>query len=76
MNSLDLPDARHPSLDFTAYRKTRRNSMQEIMRRVGSSQTNLPPLHPSHHIRRSSSRNSLVPSVVDWRKEGKLVVSL
>ncbi|XP_050730889.1 uncharacterized protein LOC127005808 isoform X2 [Eriocheir sinensis] len=70
MNSLDLPDARHPSLDFTTYRKTRRNSMQEIMKRVGSSQTNLPPLHPGHNIRRSSSRNSLEPSVVDWRQEG------
>ncbi|XP_045134116.1 proton channel OtopLc-like isoform X2 [Portunus trituberculatus] len=69
MNSLDLPDPRRSSVDFNGYRRTRRNSMNEIMRRMGGSQVNLQlPTH--HHMRRSSSKNSLEPSMVDWRQEG------
>ena len=74
MNSLDLPDPRRCSVDFTGYRRTRRGSMNEIMRRMGGSQGNLQL--PTHHMRRSSSKNSLEPSVVDWRQEGKLVDTL
>ncbi|MPC11939.1 hypothetical protein E2C01_004616 [Portunus trituberculatus] len=75
MNSLDLPDPRRSSVDFNGYRRTRRNSMNEIMRRMGGSQVNLQlPTH--HHMRRSSSKNSLEPSMVDWRQEGKLVDTL
>ncbi|KAG0729809.1 Proton channel OtopLc [Chionoecetes opilio] len=70
MNSLDLPDGRHPSLDYNNYRKTRRNSMNEIFRRVSGSQTNLQLPIPSHNMRRSSSRTSLEPSMVAWREEG------
>ncbi|KAK4311568.1 hypothetical protein Pmani_016930 [Petrolisthes manimaculis] len=74
MSSLDLPDSRHPSFDYTAYRKTRRNSMNEVFQRMGGSQTNLQPsllpLTNHHSLRRSSSRNSLDPSVLNWKQEG------
>ncbi|XP_063861202.1 proton channel OtopLc-like isoform X2 [Scylla paramamosain] len=68
MNSLELPDARRLSFDY-GYKKTRRGSINEILRRMEGSQINLQlPTH--HHMRRSSSKNSLEPSVMDWRQEG------
>ncbi|XP_042217776.1 proton channel OtopLc-like isoform X2 [Homarus americanus] len=70
MTTLDLPDGRHPSIDLGTYRKTRRNSMNEMYQRLGGSQTNLQRTVSSNNIRRSSSRNSLAPSVLDWKQEG------
>ncbi|KAK4311564.1 hypothetical protein Pmani_016929 [Petrolisthes manimaculis] len=75
MNSTESPESRHLGLDFTSYRKTRRNSMNELYRRMSGSQTNLvpPPLPGQNNLRqssRTSSRNSLTPSVLDWRQEG------
>lgn len=70
MISLD-PSDRRPSIDV--YKKTRRGSMIELRRQLGGSQMNLQL--PSS-MRRSSSKISLVPSVVDWRQKGKLVDTL
>ncbi|XP_071524780.1 uncharacterized protein [Panulirus ornatus] len=70
MTTLDLPDGNHPSFDFASFRKTRRNSVNEMLRRYGGSQTNLQQSPLANNIRRSSSRNSLVPSVLDWKQEG------
>lgn len=69
MNTLDLPDSRHPSLDIGVRRNTRRNSMSEMLKRYGS-QTNLQRTPSTNNIRRSTSRNSLV---LEWTQEGKLV---
>nr|XP_053641592.1 proton channel OtopLc-like isoform X1 [Cherax quadricarinatus] len=69
---LEFHEGRRQSLDFNMYRKTRRNSMNEMFRRIGGSQTNLQgnSLPSANNIRHFSSRNSLVPSVVDWKQEG------
>ncbi|XP_069978977.1 proton channel OtopLc isoform X11 [Penaeus vannamei] len=66
MNTLDLPDSRHPSLDIGVRRNTRRNSMSEMLKRYGS-QTNLQRTPSTNNIRRSTSRNSLV---LEWTQEG------
>nr|XP_045605705.1 uncharacterized protein LOC123762940 isoform X2 [Procambarus clarkii] len=70
MIAMDLPECRHTSLDFNMYRKSRRNSMNEMFKRIGGSQTNLQQTLGANTIRRSSSRNSLMPSVLDWKQEG------
>lgn len=61
MTTLDIPDG--------VYRKTRRNSINEMHRRFGS-QSNLQRSSSVNNIQRSNSRNSLAPSVLDWKEEG------
>ncbi|KAK7074063.1 hypothetical protein SK128_007081 [Halocaridina rubra] len=68
MTTLDLPDGR-PSTGEMMYRKSRRNSISEMHRRYGS-QSNLQRSPSSHNVHRSTSRNSLDPSVLDWKQEG------
>ncbi|XP_068207939.1 uncharacterized protein [Palaemon carinicauda] len=69
MTTLSLPDGRHPSLDGAFFKKTRRGSISEMHQRFGS-QTNLQRSNSTSNIQRSNSRNSLAPSVLDWKQEG------